>query len=92
MPLSRAVAVTIAITAPVAAAATLAIRHLMPRPTHVALVAEYGIRNVPERPPLWRTSPAGPPTGPLRLSVVDPVPPENPHALPTPPHGVRPVR
>lgn len=92
MPLSRAVAVTIAITAPVAAAAALAIQRLMPRPTHVALVADYGIRNVPERPPLWRTTPAGPPTGPLRLSAVDPVPPENPHAPPTPPQGVRSLR
>jgi hypothetical protein len=92
MHLPRAVAVTIAITAPATALATIAIRRLMPRQQRLALVAEYGIRNVPDRPPLWRSRPAAPATGPIRLTAVDPVPPENPHSPPTPPYGVRQVR
>ncbi|HEV7743330.1 MAG TPA: hypothetical protein VGO65_13025 [Pseudolysinimonas sp.] len=86
--LTGAIAIAVAITAPVTALATVAIQrasHRRPQPT---LVAEYGIHNVPARPPLWRTH-AGPPTGPVRLTNVDPVPPENPHAPPTPPYGIR---
>jgi hypothetical protein len=86
--LPRAIAVAVAITAPVTALATLAITAVTHRKPRVTLVAEYGIRNVAPRPPLWRT-PAPTPTGPVRLTAVDPVPPENPHAPPTPPFGIQ---
>jgi hypothetical protein len=82
------VAVAVAITAPIAALTAVAIQKAARRKPPVALVADYGIRNVPERPPLWRT-PSVPPSAPVRSVGVDPVPPQDPHAPPTPPNGIR---
>ena len=93
MSFPRAIAVAVAITAPLSALATLAVQRWMPRAhPRPTLVADYGIRNVPDRPPLWRTPTAAPATGPVRLTAVDPVPAHDPHAPATPPYGVRRVR
>jgi hypothetical protein len=84
----RAVSVTVAIAVPVTAAVLVAVGRLLRRPTvTLTRVPELGIRNVPARPPLWRTVGPPPMTGPIDLSAVSPVPPENPHAPPTPPLG-----
>lgn len=85
------VAVAVAITAPVAALATVAVQRMSHRRPRPSLVADYGIRNVPARPPLWRTSAASPAPATSALSA-SPVPPENPHAPATPPRGIRQVR
>lgn len=85
------VALAVAITAPLAAVATMVVQSVARRRPRVVLVADYGIRNVPERPALWRTA-GGPVTNHLRAVDADPVPPENPHAPPTPPQGIRYVR
>ena len=82
------VAVAVAITAPIAALATMAIQKASHRKPKVVLVAEYGIRNVPARPPLWRST-GTPMAAPMRVADADPVPPEDPHAPPTPPTGIR---
>ena len=85
------IAVAIAVTAPVAALVTVAVQGLARRKGPVTVrVAEFGIRNVPDRPALWRTSTA--PVAQVRPADADPVPPENPHAPPTPASGIRQVR
>jgi hypothetical protein len=89
----RAIAVAVAITAPLSALAALAVQRFVPRSrSRVALVADYGIRNVPDRPPLWRTPTAAPATGPVPLRAVDPLPDHDPHAPATPPFGTPRVR
>jgi hypothetical protein len=87
--LSRAVGLTVIITAPLAAAATWGVGRLRRRPARrIALVAEYGIRNVPATPPLWRQA-ARPHAGDLvGYDAVAAVPPQDPHAPPTPPTGI----
>ena len=87
------VAVAVAITAPLAALVTVAVQRFTQArpPARLSLVADYGIRNVPDRPPLWRVAGTAP-RGGIRPGSADPVPPENPHAPPTPPNGIRQVR
>jgi hypothetical protein len=75
------------ITTPVVAGLTVAIGERVRRSRRgLRLVADYGIHNVPERPPLWRAAPQARPVTPI--TGVSPVPPENPHAPPTPPSGI----
>jgi hypothetical protein len=85
---ARAIGVTVAIAASLTAALAVAIGSRRQRPAAPPVhVPELGIGSVPERPPLWRSK-GGPATGPISLSAVSPVPPENPHAPPTPPYGI----
>jgi hypothetical protein len=85
---ARAIGVTAAIAASLTAALAVAIGTHRRRPASpVTRVPELGIGSVPDRPPLWRSR-GGPATGPISLTAVSPVPPENPHAPPTPPYGV----
>jgi hypothetical protein len=85
-----AVALAVAITAPLTAAVTFGVHALARRSRRQVRQPEYfGIHRVPDRPPLWRTANTGPVPWAGELRSVSAVPPENPHAPPTPPGGVQ---
>jgi hypothetical protein len=83
-----AVALAVAITAPITAAVTVGVNALVRRSRSRVRRPEFGIHRVPERPRLWRTTTTGPIPWAGQLESVAAVPPENPHAPPTPPGGV----
>jgi hypothetical protein len=83
-----AVALAVAITAPVTAAVTVGVNALARRSRARVRHLEFGIHRVPERPRLWRTGTTGPIPWAGQLESVSAVPPENPHAPPTPPTGI----
>jgi hypothetical protein len=85
---AHTVGVTVAVAVPLTAALAVALGALLRRPTApTTRVPELGIGSVPDRPRLWRVPGSPPATGPISVSDVAPVPPENPHAPPTPPLG-----
>lgn len=83
-----AVALAVAITAPLTAAVTVGVNALVRRSRNRVRQPEFGIHRVPERPRLWRTATTGPIPWAGQLESVSAVPPENPHAPPTPPGGI----
>ena len=83
-----AVAWAVAITAPVTAAVTVGVNALVRRSRKRVRTPEFGIHRVPERPRLWRTTTTEPIPWSGQLQTVSAVPPENPHAPPTPPGGI----
>lgn len=78
----------VAVTVPVVAAATAYVIRRQQPAAELVRVAEYGIRNVPARPPLWRTRGTDARLSTAHPHSVPPVPPENPHAPATPASGI----
>lgn len=84
----RALGVAAAVAGPVIAAVAIGRQALTIRQLRARLERERpSIRDVPAAPPLWRQHNG---MGAARFlpQSASPVPPENPHAPPTPPNGV----
>lgn len=85
---SRALGVAAAVAAPVLAALAIGRQAITIRRLRTRLEHERpSIHDVSPTPPLWRQANGSAATRFLPQSA-SPVPPENPHAPPTPPNGV----
>lgn len=86
-PVPPALGRTFVVLAPLAAAVGAVIA-IVRRSRRSPFTTRSSIRDVPARPALWDARPSTPVVGRASLRDVSPVPPENNHAPPTPPHGI----